>query len=140
MWKDIKDNNVRNFNRTLLKDIAKNDTEVKTKPFENFKKEMWDSQNNEWVAFDLVGAIVIINNRQEQLKMRIWMPTVAQNEVGEIIYAWHPYDTSYLQHSLKEKPYTGLMPQSLQTVDEWLQMIKQDQQEYRYEERYKEIP
>jgi hypothetical protein len=142
MWEDIKGNNITNLNRSLLKDIDKNDTQVKTESLPVYRKEMYDSEEGEWVPFDIRGASYIINERNEKLRMRMMMPMPSYNEFGALIYSWKPYDSSYLQSTLKDKTYKvpKLAPVHSQDIQEWLQMIKQDHQEYRDEGRYDEIP
>lgn len=100
MWENIKGNNVRNLNMSLLKAIQKNE-EVPL-----YSKQMFDSEKSKWVPLDLWGAHHIINHRKENLRVRMYMALpgqVHQDEEKNLLKGWVTYDSSYLQASLKDK-------------------------------------
>ena len=145
MWADIKGNNMSELNRNLLKAIAKNtDEKSEEEPKEDviYSKQMWDSEKGTWVPFDLWGAHFIVNNRNEQVQLRIYRPLDIQPEYGPILKGWQSIDSSYLNEQLREKtnPYQSYNQiKSFSGRQAFYEMIKQDQQEYRDEGRIQEL-
>jgi hypothetical protein len=134
MWADRQLKDKKNSNRSLLKAISNLEYNEKINEIPLYSKQMYDSAKSKWVPFDIRGAHYIINNRDENLNMRISLPV--PNEYGEIIMGWKSLDSSYLQESLKEKNTTSVANE----WRDWIKMVEQDKQEYRNEERYNEIP
>ena len=145
MWEDIKRNNTESLNRSLLKEIA-NQTEDPIVDEENdilYAKQMWDSEIGEWVPFDLWGAHFIVNDRKEDVVLRIYRPVAIQPEYGPALRGWQSIDSSYINEQLREKksPYEQFNQfNSISGFQAFSEMVKQDNQEYRQEGRYQELP
>lgn len=145
MWEDIKGNNTKSLNRSLLKEIANNEQETGQEEEREilYAKQMWDSELGEWVPFDLWGAHFIVNERKEDVQLRIYRPLTIQPEYGPVLKGWQSIDSNYLNEQLKEKKsdYEKFNQfNSFSGRQAFYEIIKQDHQEYKDEGRYQELP
>lgn len=133
MWEDIKGNDTQSISRSLMRDIAKNTQGVSQETEEDvlYAKQMWDSEKEEWVAFDLWGAHYIVNYKKEDIRLRIFTPAPFQPEFEPVIWGWKTIDSSSLNEQLKEN--------LISEYDDFYEMARQDRQEYKYEGRHQEL-
>lgn len=144
MWEDIKGNNTKSLNCSLMKKIADNEQETIQEAEGEilYAKQMWDSELGQWVPFDLWGAHFIVNERKEHVQLRIYRPVDIQPEDGPVLKGWQSIDSSYLNEQLKEKKsdYEKFNQSNLFSGRQaFYEMVKQDRQEYKYEGRYQEL-
>jgi hypothetical protein len=144
MWEDIKGNNTKSLNRSLMKKIANNEQGPLQEEEREilYAKQMWDSELGEWVPFDLWGAHFIVNERKEYVQLRIYRPVDIQPEYGPTLKGWQSIDSSYLNEQLKEKKvgYEKFNQFNLFSGRQaFYEMVKQDRQEYKDEGRHQEI-
>ena len=124
MWEDLKGGNLQSVNRSLMKTIAQAEEVETVDVTPLYSKQMWDSEVCDWVPFDLWGAHFMVNSRKE--------------------YVWHTMDSYYLNEQLKEKenPYDNYEQncKSFAGRQAFKELMAQDRQEYRNEQRYEEMP
>lgn len=143
MWEDIKGNNADSLSRNLMKAIATNE-EGKESVNEDvlYTRQMWDSDTRAWVPFDLWGAHYIVNERKEDVQLRIYRPVSIQPEFGPTLRGWQSLDSSYLNEQLKENknPQEKFnQHQSFSGRQAFCEIVRQDQDEYASEGRYSEM-
>lgn len=139
MWENIKGRDCDKLSRNLLKSIAKNSDTVQTQDIPLPAKEMWDSSTSSYVPFDPWGAAYIINEKKEELLMRIFMALPNQNEEGEVLRGWQKYNCSSLMETLKKKDIRPNKQVAL-SLQNWREMVRQDHKALRDECRYSELP
>jgi hypothetical protein len=144
MWEDIKGNNTESLSRSLMKEIAIHEEPVQEEEGDIlYAKQMWDSELGKWVPFDLWGAHFIVNERKENVQLRIYRPVDIQPEYGPVLKGWQSIDSSYLNEQLREKEsdYEKFNQfNSFSGRQAFYEMMRQDRQEYKNEGRYQELP
>ena len=144
MWEDLKGGNLQSVNRSLMKTIAQAEEVETVDVTPLYSKQMWDSEVCDWVPFDLWGAHFMVNSRKEYVQLRMYRPLSIQPEFGPPLYGWHTMDSSYLNEQLKEKenPYDNYEQncKSFAGRQAFKELMAQDRQEYRNEQRYEEMP